>query len=209
MKLKSCICTILLLGMGFSASAPESTAQPKNKPGALEAADLIAMPTEPKSAQQLVQAALALSQMKLDYLYGSADPAKGGPDCSGAVYHLLEKIGIKEAPCQSNQMYAWAWKKGLFRAVNGKTRQSFEFGELRPGDLLFWVNTTGQTDRDPPITHVMIYLGREKTSGREIMVGSSDGRPWQGKAAWGVGVFDFVLPAEGSTARLVGYAHLP
>jgi hypothetical protein len=108
-------------------------------------------------------------------------------------------------------MYAWTWRAGTFRACNGTTTESFEFGELRPGDLLFWVNSTrdGKTDRNPPVTHVMIYLGNRTSDGHPVVAGASDGRTYDGQRMSGVSVFDFKLPAADSPARFIGYAHLP
>jgi cell wall-associated NlpC family hydrolase len=188
-------------------STPPEKSQPL--PGALDPGDVADFSKVDAAVAPLLTEAMRLSKLGLGYQYGSADPAKGGMDCSGAVYHVLQGKGWGNCPRQSDQMYAWAWKAGTFRAVNGRTRKSWEFAEIRPGDLLFWTNTTGKSDREPPVTHVMIFLGREKKSGREVMFGSSDGRTYDGKARWGVGVFDFVLPKESSQARFIGYAHLP
>ena len=82
---------------------------------------------------------------------------------------------------------------------------------LRPGDLLFWVNSTkdAKTDRDPPVTHVMIYLGKRRNDGHPVVAGASDGRSLDGQRMNGVSVFDFKLPSPGSPARFIGYAHLP
>ena len=66
---------------------------------------------------------------------------------------------------------------------------SFELDNLKPGDLMFWSGTY-HVDRDPSITHTMIYLGREKGSNQRIMVGASDGRTYKGQQKWGVSVFD-------------------
>ena len=125
--------------------------------------------------------------------------------------HVLRRHGYPEVPRQSDGMYAWTWKAGTFRACNGRRMEGFEFSELRPGDLLFWVNSTadGKTDRDPPVTHVMIYLGRRAADGHPVVAGASDGRTYNGQAMNGVSVFDFRLPAPGSPARFIGYAHLP
>jgi len=87
---------------------------------------------------------------------------------------------------------------------------------LKPGDLLFWTGTYS-IQRDPPITHAMIYLGREKKTGMRVMVGASDGRTYQSQQRFGVSVFDFKMPRadngeieNGKTRpRFVGYAHIP
>mgnify|MGYP003694585717 CR=1 FL=1 len=70
---------------------------------------------------------------------------------------------------------------------------------------------TYSIDRDPPVTHTMIYLGREKGTNKRIMVGASDGRTYDGKQRFGVSVFDFKLskPPDSNDAKLspvfVGY----
>ncbi len=56
---------------------------------------------------------------------------------------------------------------------------SSDFSHLRPDDLLFWSGTY-QVKRIPPITHVMLFLGKNKQN-RLLMFGSSNGRPYQGK----------------------------
>ena len=89
----------------------------------------------------------------------------------------------------------------------------FEFADLQPGDLMFWSGTY-KTERTVPITHVMLYLGREKESGKRVMFGSSDGRSYHGVQRWGVSVFDFTMPKSDPAnpekhAKFVGYAHIP
>lgn len=54
-----------------------------------------------------------------------------------------------------------------------------EFSHLQPGDLLFW-NGTYNIKRSIDVTHVMIYLGKNN-KGELLMIGSSDGRSYQGK----------------------------
>jgi peptidoglycan DL-endopeptidase CwlO len=61
----------------------------------------------------------------------------------------------------------------------------------------------------------MIYLGKQKDSGKPIMVGSSDGRTYLGEKRFGVSVFDFKTPpvreasVSGKAPRFVGYAKIP
>ena len=88
---------------------------------------------------------------------------------------------------------------GSFQAVVSKSDDSFELEELKPGDLMFWTGTY-DINRDPPITHSMIYLGREKSTGRRVMVGASDGRVYRDQSRFGVSVFDFKLSRAGRAA---------
>lgn len=164
--------------------------------------------------QELIRAALDLTREDLTYTYGSADPANGGMDCSGYIYYVLKKYGITDVPRTASEQYVWARKANTFRAVLSRNAKTFEMNELQPGDLLFWTGTYS-VDRDPPITHTMIYLGVEKGTNKRIMAGSSEGRTYHGKPRWGVSVFDFKMPPpnpDPKTLRyplFVGYARIP
>jgi cell wall-associated NlpC family hydrolase len=164
--------------------------------------------------QKVVGLALDLASRGLDYKYGSADPASGGLDCSGFVYYVLTNTGIRDVPRDSSEQYSWLRRAGKFEPVISRKESSFELEHLVPGDLLFWTGTY-QIDRDPPITHAMIYLGREKGTNQRIMIGASDGRTYRGESRYGVSVFDFKISplAKTNEGRLtptfVGYGHVP
>jgi cell wall-associated NlpC family hydrolase len=168
----------------------------------------------PPKVRQILDAGLALTKENLGYTYGSADPKNGGMDCSGFVYYVLQQNGFPDVPRDSSQQYVWVRKAGNFKAVIGRKEDSFELDDLEPGDLLFWRGTYN-IDRDPPITHTMIYLGREKRTNKRVMVGSSDGRTYDGKQRWGVSVFDFKMPPppKSGDAKIspvfVGYGRIP
>jgi cell wall-associated NlpC family hydrolase len=167
---------------------------------------------QPANIQALIESSLALTRQNLTYTYSSADPANGGMDCSGFIYYVLTQSGLKDVPRDAVEQYEWVWKAHNFRAVNSRNLDSFEMNDLQPGDLLFWTGTYA-TDRDPPVTHTMLYLGREKETGDRVMVGSSDGRTYHGIQRWGVSVFDFKAPsAETSSrpsSRFIGYGPIP
>jgi cell wall-associated NlpC family hydrolase len=164
--------------------------------------------------RQIIDAGLALTKQNLGYTYGSADPKNGGMDCSGFIYYVLQQNGFSDVPRDSSQQYVWVRKAGNFDAVLSRHEDSFELDALKPGDLLFWRGTY-KIDRDPPITHTMIYLGREKRTKKRVMIGSSDGRTYDGKQRWGVSVFDFKLPPppQSGDAKIspvfVGYGRIP
>jgi cell wall-associated NlpC family hydrolase len=168
----------------------------------------------PPKVRRIVDAGLALTKQNLGYSYGSADPKNGGMDCSGFIYYVLQQNGFPDVPRDSSQQYIWVRKAGDFNAVLSRHEDSFELDDLKPGDLLFWRGTYN-IDRDPPITHTMIYLGREKRTNKRVMVGSSDGRTYDGKQRWGVSVFDFKLPPppKSGDAKIspvfVGYGRIP
>ena len=168
----------------------------------------------PTKVKQILDAGLALTKQNLGYSYGSADPKNNGMDCSGFIYYVLQQNGFPDVPRDSSGQYIWVRKGENFNAVISRKEDSFELDALKPGDLLFWRGTYN-IDRDPPITHTMIYLGREKRTNKRVMVGSSDGRTYDGKQRWGVSVFDFKMPPppKSGDAKIspvfVGYGRIP
>jgi cell wall-associated NlpC family hydrolase len=168
----------------------------------------------PANVQKLLVSALELTTRNLDYKYGSADPMSGGMDCSGFVYFVLKQNGVEDVPRDSSQQYVWLRRARRFEAVLSQKDDSFELEDLKPGDLLFWTGTYS-IERDPPITHAMIYLGREKKTGNRVMVGASDGRVYQGESRFGVSVFDFKIQRRETNGEgklrptFIGYGHIP
>jgi cell wall-associated NlpC family hydrolase len=166
------------------------------------------------AVKKIVEKSLDLAGRNLTYKYGSADPASGGLDCSGFVYYVLRENGFTDVPRDSSGQYVWVRKAKTFHAVISKNDDSFELAELKPGDLLFWTGTY-DVNRDPPITHAMIYLGKEKNTGRRVMVGASDGRVYRDQSRYGVSIFDFKVSsarrttASGRTPTFVGYGRIP
>jgi cell wall-associated NlpC family hydrolase len=204
---------------GQSDADDLASATPRPRPSVapdatLETDQLQEFSRQPEKIQVLIEAALALTRQNLTYTYGSADPTNGGMDCSGFVYYLLTQAGVADVPRDASGQYSWVRKADSFRAVISRNLDGFELDELKPGDLLFWSGTY-KTDRDPPVTHTMIYLGREKETGNRVMAGSSDGRSYHGLERWGVSVFDFkpvsaASPSPGRPApRFIGYGAIP
>ena len=202
-----------------ATATPSATARPlsqkKGAPNAtLSPEEISGFDSYPAKVREILEAGLELTQQNLGYTYGSADPANGGMDCSGFIYYVLQRQGFPDAPRDSSQQYVWVRKAGKFNAVLSRKEDSFELDNLKPGDLLFWRGTYN-IDRDPPITHTMIYLGREKRAKKRVMVGSSDGRTYDGKQRWGVSVFDFKLPPPPKSGDskispvFVGYGRIP
>jgi cell wall-associated NlpC family hydrolase len=195
---------------------PSASASPKKKgaPATISASQISGYDKYPENVRKMIDTALELTTRNLDYKYGSADPASGGMDCSGFVSYVLTQSGVRDVPRDSSQQYVWVRKAGTFRAVNSRHDDTFELEELVPGDLLFWTGTYS-IERDPPITHAMIYLGREKGTNQRIMVGASDGRTYKGESRYGVSVFDFKVARvaktdEGRlTPAFIGYGRVP
>ena len=201
-----------------SSSTPAPTSPVPKKHGAPNATltpDAIkGFENYPANVQKLLVSALELTTRNLDYKYGSADPATGGMDCSGFVYFVLKQNGVEDVPRDSSEQYVWLRRSRRFEAVLSQQDNSFELEDLKPGDLLFWIGTYS-IERDPPITHAMIYLGRENKTGQRVMVGASDGRVYQGESRNGVSVFDFKVQRNGKAddgklrPTFIGYGHIP
>lgn len=184
-----------MLGPTVATLAPEALTELRQQPAWL---------------QQLIGDALDLTTKNLGYLFGSSDPKAGGMDCSGTIYYILQQHGYKDAPRDSRNQYAWLAAKGTLRTVADEEMTAFDYRALRPGDLLFWTGTYQVSNGNGlPISHVMLYLGIEKTSGKPVMWGASDGRTYAGKQRFGVSVFDFKLPKTESKSRFVGFGQLP
>ena len=199
-----------------SPSSPAESVRRKNgAPNATLAPEAIkGFEENPPRVRTLLSSALELTTRNLDYKYGSADPSAGGMDCSGFVYYVLKQNGVGNVPRDSSQQYVWLRRIGKFEPVLSRKDDSFEMENLKPGDLLFWTGTYS-IERDPPITHAMIYLGREKKTGARVMVGASDGRIYQGQSRNGVSVFDFKVERRnnGESGKqgptFIGYGHIP
>lgn len=204
-----------------ASPAPTSDASPSASPAKKRASGVAIAPDQiagfeenPPRVKELLQTALELAGRDLKYKYGSADPDNGGVDCSGFIFYVLKKHGFEEVPRDSSQQYVWVRKAGNFQPVMSRSEESFELEELRPGDLLFWTGTY-DIERDPPITHTMIYLGREKKTGDRVMVGASDGRVYRDQSRFGVSVFDFKISrvrrpnVNGRVPMFIGYGRIP
>jgi len=100
-------------------------------------------------------------------------------DCSNAVRWFFHHATGQMLPRTASDQYELLRKQGRIRRVNARSTSWRK--ALRPGDLLFWENTY-RPKRKPPVTHVMVYLGRN-ADGSLRMAGSQGSR--------GVGVYTF------------------
>ena len=191
------------------ADVPSPADQNPPKPAAvstLATSDLADFDTCTEGVRELISRALELTKLNLTYTFGSSDPKRGGMDCSGAIYRLLQDCRLTEAPRQSDELCLWIQGKGalhLTPAADGIDHA--EFAALQAGDLVFWTGTYAASDRKLPISHVMLYLGKRKADGKPVLFGASDGRRYDGQSRCGVSVFDFEVPKPGSKATIYGY----
>lgn len=196
-------CSLFFLTLSFSATASEADVS------SLKPSDIREFDEQPAQVQRLLQYALDLTGQNLGYQYGSNNPSNGGMDCSGTVQHILTKNGFS-SPRQANTIYLWAEKHGTLNRVKSASSVSDpQLRNLQPGDLLFWEGTYNVGKRNPPTSHVMLFLGHKKSDGKPVMVGASSGRYYAGKARHGVSVFDFKMPRKGSTSQFVGFGAVP
>jgi len=99
-------------------------------------------------------------------------------DCSNTTRYLYKiTAGIQLPRTASDQYYylhlqgkAWDVPQNAY----GFADTNFLRSNLKPGDLLFWENTY-RPERQPPITHVMVFLGTND-KGQWIMAGSQTSR---------------------------------
>ncbi|MGC4013926.1 MAG: NlpC/P60 family protein [Luteolibacter sp.] len=140
----------------------------------------------------------------IPYRYAGSSPEDGGMDCSGAVFYLLEKVGV-DPPRSAQAQYDWVKKESTLTPLDASVSDEDDpaFAALLPGDLLFW--GTLDPDGTPRITHVQIYLGKEAKDGRKVMIGSSDGRSYRGVKKDGFDIVDFKVPRADAPKRLLAY----
>jgi peptidoglycan DL-endopeptidase CwlO len=179
------------------------------RPGVIGKEDLREYESLTGNRKRIVDKALELAGREawIKYQFGSADPDSGGLDCSGSVYYILQQVGI-QPPRSSSAQFSWVKKSGALTEVPaGTTTLSSEvFAKLEPGDLLFWSGTYEPVDgREVPVSHVQIFLGHEKATGRPVMAGASEGRTYRDTKRAGYGVFDFKLPRAESKGVFLGY----
>jgi len=193
--------------------APRPIVNGSARPAIISSRDLAGFAGLSAGRRKLIETALAVARNSpwLPYVYGGADPAQGGLDCSGAMSYVLTQCGLRP-PRTSAGQYEWLRDHQQLHRVSDEatTTDDPSLAGLRPGDLLFWV--AGQqagAGKIQTITHVAMYLGRETKDGLQIMINATDGRSYRGIKANGYGVYDFQMPPEESKSKLVGYGPPP
>ncbi len=100
-------------------------------------------------------------------------------DCSNTVRWMHREGAGAMLPRTSSAQYEYFRQQGRLRRVRPDPNRLIR--DLKSGDLLFWEHTY-RPARKPPVTHVMMYLGRDR-QGRMWMAGSQGSR--------GVGIYEF------------------
>ena len=186
---------------------------PAGPPAKIESSELQEFATLPEERKKLIEIALttALASEWLPYKFGGSEPGDGGFDCSGAMYYVLRKAGLKP-PRTSAEQYLWLKENSRLHEIPANTKDLTDASLklLQPGDLLFWGGTYTPTDgRTVNITHIALFLGHEKKDGLAVMINATDGRTYRGKRGNGFGVYDFHLPRDNSRSVFMGYGTPP
>jgi cell wall-associated NlpC family hydrolase len=123
-----------------------------------------------------------LASQRIPYSRPWLPPGEAKPwtmDCSNAVRWLHREHRGEMLPRTSAAQYEHFRRKGKFQRAKPDANRLMR--TLRRGDLLFWEHTHRPVRR-PPVTHVMMYLGRDE-QGKMWMAGSQGSR--------GVGIYEF------------------
>jgi cell wall-associated NlpC family hydrolase len=95
-------------------------------------------------------------------------------DCSNTTRWLYKSVAGINLPRTASDQYYYLHLQGKAWDVptgpTGWADVNYLQRNLKPGDLLFWENTY-RPERQPPITHVMVFLGTN-ARGQWIMAGS-------------------------------------
>ena len=131
-------------------------------------------------------------------------------DCSNTTRYLYQVTAGIELPRTASDQYYYlhlqdkAWDVPM--TPSGFADTEFLRGNLKPGDLLFWENTY-RPERQPPITHVMIYLGTD-ARGRWLMAGSQGSKGFYNRRHSGPDVYVFdPTRAVGGYTTWLGLVH--
>ena len=183
------------------------------RPALIDSKELAGFSLLAPDRQKLIENALAVARESpwLPYKFGGSSPEDGGFDCSGAMYFVMQKSGLKP-PRTSAEQFLWVKAAELLHEVPAEATSldHASLSQLKPGDLLFWSGTYEATDgRNVNITHVALYLGKEVKDGRPVMINATDGRSYRGKQANGYGVYDFRLPKQEGRSKFMGYGTPP
>lgn len=163
--------------------------------------------------RKLIETAIVAAKevAEMPYRFAGNGVKDGGFDCSGAMYHVLRKVGLNP-PRTSSGQFLWVKNQSVLHLVSETSKDLCDpsFAKLKPGDLVFWSGTYEPTDnRLTKITHVGIFIGHEKKDDHPVMMSASDGRSYRRQKQSGFGVHDFRIPVLTGKSRIVGYGTPP
>jgi cell wall-associated NlpC family hydrolase len=130
---------------------------------------------------RFLQQARALGDRGIEYDDDWRPPGESrswAMDCSNTTRYLYKVTAGIQLPRTASDQYYYLHLQGkawdVPQAADGYADANYLRRNLKPGDLLFWENTY-RPERQPPITHVMVYLGTND-KGQWIMAGSQSSR---------------------------------
>jgi len=100
-------------------------------------------------------------------------------DCSNAVRWFYRELWGRNLPRTASDQFLYFRQQRKFKKARPDAARLARV--LRPGDFLFWEHTY-KPRRKPPVTHVMMYLGRDR-NGKMMMAGAQGSR--------GVRIYEF------------------
>ncbi len=130
---------------------------------------------------KFLTASRALGDRGIDYDDNWRPPGENSSwvmDCSNTSRWLYKSVAGINLPRTASDQYYYLHQQGKAWDVppgpTGWADVNYLQKHLKPGDLLFWENTY-RPERQPPITHVMVFLGTNE-KGQWIMSGSQGSR---------------------------------
>ncbi|MCG9876174.1 MAG: C40 family peptidase [Leptospiraceae bacterium] len=115
-------------------------------------------------------------------------------DCSNTARYTYQEIFQRQIPRTSLDQYLFAKNQSLFYPIVWETEKELTrkilLRKLKAGDLLFWKNTTN-VQANPPISHVMIYLGRDNSDKMFMFGASTSARSQATQKSGGIGIYPF------------------
>lgn len=100
-------------------------------------------------------------------------------DCSNTTRWLYGHFFGGDLPRTASGQYEFFQERGKLKRASANRGRLAKV--LQPGDFLFWEHTY-KPKRKPPVTHVMVYLGKD-AAGKMWMVGAQNSR--------GVAIYEF------------------
>jgi cell wall-associated NlpC family hydrolase len=142
---------------------------------------LFVLSAGPVQAENLRALAAYLQSLGLPYNATAQLPGEDKPlgmDCSNTARYLVEKTKGITLPRTASDQYLFVRRHGRLKRAGGlfggTPDAPWWTKRLQPGDLLFWEHTY-KPKRKPPVTHVMVYLGRDE-NGTPLMAGAQNSR---------------------------------
>jgi cell wall-associated NlpC family hydrolase len=130
---------------------------------------------------RFLQQARALGNQGIEYDEDWRPPGESqawAMDCSNTSRYIYKVTTGIQLPRTASDQYYYLHLQGkawdVPQMANGFADTEYLRHNLKAGDLLFWENTY-RPERQPPITHVMVFLGTND-KGEWIMAGSQTSR---------------------------------